>query len=179
LETRIVNVVSTADLKQSVDLAKLNKQRWGIYDLDIYPAGYIKDGDIQGKVIIFHSGKLISTGSNTIRASFHDLTHAKTLLLSVGMIEDVKLNPLVRNIVSTTSLNHKVDLFRLVREIPNVLYEPEQFPGLIYRPKSGSISILIFASGKAVIAGAKSEGEVSAANRRLQEMTLVDLNQST
>jgi len=37
------------------------------------------------------------------------------------------------------------------------MYEPEQFPGLIYRMKDPKTVLLLFASGKLVCTGAKSE----------------------
>ncbi len=42
------------------------------------------------------------------------------------------------------------------------MYEPEQFPGLIYRIQDSCVEIL-FASGKGVIAGAKSIEEINSA----------------
>ena len=40
------------------------------------------------------------------------------------------------------------------------MYEPEQFPGLIYRMKDPKVVILLFASGKLVCTGAKKENDV-------------------
>jgi transcription initiation factor TFIID TATA-box-binding protein len=160
--------VSTADLNQSVELKLLNKQSWGLYDLDIYPAGYIKDGTMRGKVTIFHTGKLISAGANNIHLSFFNLHRAKDLLMSASMVEDVNLHPQVRNIVATGDLNHKVDLLKLAVDVPYSIYEPEQFPGLMYRPKGHRFSSLIFASGKIVIAGAKTIAELSLAIKMIE-----------
>ena len=49
------------------------------------------------------------------------------------------------------------------------MYEPEQFPGLIYRMEEPKIVILIFTSGKLVITGAKKEEEIYRAATKLQE----------
>ncbi len=106
-----------------------------MYDLDIYPAGYVKDGSIRGKVTIFHTGKLISVGANNILLSFHNLDHAKELLVSAEMVGDIRLKPQVRNIVATADVGHEVDLPKLARRVPNTMYEPDQF-----QPQSGLIS---------------------------------------
>jgi transcription initiation factor TFIID TATA-box-binding protein len=156
LKSKIVNMVSTADLKQSVELALLNKEPWGRYDLDVYPAGYIKDGWIQGKVIVFHSGKLISVGTTTIKASIQDLNHAKDLLLSARMTEEILLKPQIRNIVVTADFGKQLRLERVSSALELTIYEPEQFPGVIWHPRDQPVSILVFASGKLVIAGLKS-----------------------
>ena len=49
------------------------------------------------------------------------------------------------------------------------MYEPEQFPGLVYRMDDPKVVILIFASGKLVCTGAKKEAEVPMAITKLQE----------
>jgi transcription initiation factor TFIID TATA-box-binding protein len=49
------------------------------------------------------------------------------------------------------------------------MYEPEQFPGLIYRMDEPKVVILIFASGKLVIVGAREEGDVRGAVGKLKE----------
>ena len=49
------------------------------------------------------------------------------------------------------------------------MYEPEQFPGLIYRMDDPKVVILLFASGKLVCTGAKKEAEVHRAVAILQE----------
>jgi transcription initiation factor TFIID TATA-box-binding protein len=173
LECKVVNVVSTADLQQYVDLSRLNKQSWGRYDLEFYPAGYIKDGWMQGKVTVFHTGKLISVGASSIRASLNSLNHAKGLLISAAIVEDVKLKPQVRNIVATVSLGHVLNLENLANQVRSMIYEPEVFPGGIIRSKGESTSFLIFASGKAVIAGAKSLAELRLAYQKLEEFEKV------
>jgi transcription initiation factor TFIID TATA-box-binding protein len=170
LKFRIVNVVSTADLGQEVDLSKLNKHGWGLYDLDIYPGGYIKDGWIQGKVTVFHSGKLISVGASNALASVGNLDHAKKLLVSVGLVENVILSPKIRNIVVSGDLGHKMDLEKIAKTAPNVMYEPEQFGGIIVKRKGSSVSILIFANGKVIIAGAKNEFDVRESAKLIEEM---------
>jgi transcription initiation factor TFIID TATA-box-binding protein len=54
----------------------------------------------------------------------------------------------------------KLDVPELVQKLSKTLYEPEQFPGAIYKTEEGP-TCLIFASGKIVIAGANSEVQLS------------------
>ena len=167
---QVVNVVSTADLRQYIELKALNSQTWGRYDRDIYPAGYVKDGDNQGKVTVFHTGKLISVGAKTIPASFFNLTHTKKLLLAAGMIEDAAIKPQVRNMVATVRFGHELDLASIASRAPNVIYEPEIFPGVMIKSRDESTTFLVFATGKVVIAGVKSEAELEGALRRLEKL---------
>ena len=68
----------------------------------------------------------------------------------------------MRNIVSRFDMNKKLPMETLAGTLPRSMYEPEQFPGLIYRIQ-GSCVALLFASGKGVIAGAKTVEETNSA----------------
>jgi transcription initiation factor TFIID TATA-box-binding protein len=60
--------------------------------------------------------------------------------------------------VATGEIGHSIDIERLSTKLPNIIYEPEQFPGAIYYAKElEGASILIFANGKVVFAGLKRE----------------------
>jgi TATA-box binding protein (TBP) (component of TFIID and TFIIIB) len=79
---KIQNVVSTADLSQHIDAKKLNQYQWGKYDTEICRGrcGYIKDEGMQGRVSVFFSGKMISTGGKSVSQSQWQLEHAIHLL---------------------------------------------------------------------------------------------------
>jgi len=66
----------------------------------------------------------------------------------------------VQNIVSSINLGGKVHLEKAARSLPRSMYEPEQFPGLIHRMLDPKTVILVFASGKLVCTGAKTESDV-------------------
>jgi len=78
---------------------------------------------------------------------------------------DIKNEPIVeiQNIVASANLKAGVDLERAAFLLENAMYEPEQFPGLIYRMKEPKVVLLIFSSGKVVCTGAKREEEVKEA----------------
>ncbi len=62
----------------------------------------------------------------------------------------------VENVVVFVSLNKEIPLNKLISNVENAEYEPEQFPGLIYRISEPRSAALIFSSGKIVCTGAKS-----------------------
>jgi len=66
----------------------------------------------------------------------------------------------VQNIVASINLGGRVQLEETARSLPRSMYEPEQFPGLIHRMIDPKTVILIFASGKLVCTGAKTEKDV-------------------
>jgi transcription initiation factor TFIID TATA-box-binding protein len=75
----------------------------------------------------------------------------------------------IQNVVASANLNAEVNLEIAAEQLDNVMYEPEQFPGLIYKMDDPKVVLLIFSSGKMVITGAKSEEEVAQAVKNIYE----------
>jgi transcription initiation factor TFIID TATA-box-binding protein len=71
--------------------------------------------------------------------------------------------------VASASLGGRIDLEQAVSTLRKTMYEPEQFPGLIYRMDEPKVVILIFASGNLVCTGAKEEQDVYDAVHKLHE----------
>lgn len=74
-----------------------------------------------------------------------------------------KITYKIENIVASANLAVELDLYGIAREVENVEYEPEQFPGAILKLKNPKTSLLLFKNGKLICTGAKSEGEVEKA----------------
>lgn len=75
----------------------------------------------------------------------------------------------IQNIVASASLGGMIDLEKSTYALEKTMYEPEQFPGLIYRMAVPKVVILLFASGKLVCTGAKHEEDVYTAVEKLHE----------
>ena len=109
--------------------------------------------------LIFTSGKIVCTGSKNIEDVRTVITTLAKTLKSIGF-EKVDLEPEIRiqNIVASADLKTRLSLnaVALGLGLENIEYEPEQFPGLVYRIKKPKIVVLIFSSGKLVITGGKS-----------------------
>ena len=69
----------------------------------------------------------------------------------------------VQNIVASTVFAEKLDLDVIAQSIEETEYEPEQFPGLVYRLTDPKVALLLFGSGKIVCAGARKTEDVSSA----------------
>jgi transcription initiation factor TFIID TATA-box-binding protein len=154
----IVNVVATAEASQFINLEELVYVSGFLYDTAIYRCAYLKDKKTKAKVSIFSTGKMIALGSKSYDDAKHDLNYAAKRLVKLGLISPARINVRLQNIVATGDIGHSVDIEKLSAKLPNVIYEPEQFPGAIYyaRELEGA-SILIFASGKVAIAGLRDE----------------------
>ena len=79
------------------------------------------------------------------------------------MDEQKRINFKIENIVASANLAVELDLYGIAREVDNVEYEPEQFPGAILKLREPKTSLLLFKNGKLICTGAKSEGEVEKA----------------
>jgi len=170
VKVSIVNVVATAALDQEVDLDDLGKHGEILHDSEVYGGrvAYFTPPIGKGKVSIFVSGKMISVGTKSEAEAFHALECAKAFLVEKGYVKPVVLKRLVQNIVAVADFEENVNLERLAQDY-KVIYEPEQFPGGIFRME-GQIraTVLIYASGKAVIAGLKSSKDIEPLVQKLE-----------
>ena len=169
-EIAIQNVVCTADLKQKVDIASFNEYKHLSSNLDLYRCGYVKDNTMTGRVTVFASGKLISVGTKSPEQAFEELQKAGNILKKYKLIKKFEIIPKVQNIVARFDLGKKTHLEELARTMPKSMYEPEQFPGLIFRIQDSCVA-LIFASGKGVLAGAKTISELNRGLFEVQKWT--------
>lgn len=161
-EVKIQNTVSTADLKQEIDIASFNEYEHLSSNLDLYACGYVKNNSMIGRVTVFRNGKLISVGTKSPEQAEKELRVASKILQKYKLAKSAKIIPNVRNIVSRFDLGKKLHIEILARTLPKCMYEPEQFAGLIYRIQDSCVALL-FASGKGVIVGAKSIEEINSA----------------
>lgn len=86
-----------------------------------------------------------------------------------GFVKKVKLIPKIQNIVATLNIGSRIDLNEVVTHVPKITFEPDQFPGAILRMTEGPVCLL-FASGKIVIAGSKSEDDIRNAVSNLEKL---------
>ena len=73
----------------------------------------------------------------------------------------------IENIVATVTLDQTLDLYAIETNIPNVEYNPDQFPGLVFRLEEPKVTALIFKSGKMVVTGAKSTQQLIEAVKKI------------
>jgi len=161
-EIKIQNTVVTADLKQKIDIASFNEYKYLSSNLELYRCGYVKDESMVGRVTVFGNGKLISVGTKSPEQAKKELKKTLKILQKYKLAKSTKIISQVRNIVSRFDLKRRLPIETLARTLPKSMYEPEQFPGLIYRIQDSCVALL-FASGKGVIVGAKSIEEINSA----------------
>ena len=126
--------------------------------------------------LIFNSGKMVCTGAKSEKESKRAVMKVVRELKKSGIIIVGKPDLKIQNIVASANLAGLIDLERSAYTLGRTMYEPEQFPGLIYRMDDPKVVILLFASGKLVCTGAKKEENVYEAVTKLHEtLELEDL----
>lgn len=174
-EVAIVNVVATATLDRSVDLDSLPKlfPRFISYDPEVYFAAYFKSDNMEGKVSIFSSGKMISVGTRSEEKAQLELALVGSYF-EEARIAKLKGNAKIRNIVAKVKLGFKPNLDAIYRvKGVQIIYEPEQFPGAIMSlnlSEESKATILLFSSGKLVCVGLKKRNDIDVAINRLLEI---------
>ena len=174
----IENVVASAALNQKVDLNAVVKSFPGVvYRPEQFPGLVFRLKKPKTATLIFNSGKMVCTGAKSEKESRRAVMTVVKELKKGGIIIISKPELKIQNIVASASLGGRIDLEQAVSTLGKTMYEPEQFPGLIYRMDVPKVVILIFASGKLVCTGAKKEQDVYDAvhklHGRLEEQNLI------
>jgi len=164
----IQNVVAIATLNQKVDLnAVVKGYPEAEYRPDRFPGLVFRLKRPKTGTLIFGSGKMVCTGAKSRKESLSAIMNVVKELKKCGIIILSKPSVEVVNIVASASLGGTVDLEKAVTTLGKAMYEPEQFPGLIYRMDEPKVVILVFASGSLVCTGAKKEQDVNDAVHKL------------
>jgi transcription initiation factor TFIID TATA-box-binding protein len=156
----IVNVVASTKLADAFDLLKIEAELKGAeYNKEKFPGLIYRVKAPKAAFLIFTSGKVVCTGSKNVEDVRTVIATLAKKLKSIGF-EMIDMQPEihVQNIVASADLKSDLNLnaVALGLGLENIEYEPEQFPGLVYRIKVPKVVVLIFSSGKLVITGGKS-----------------------
>ncbi|MGD0979005.1 MAG: TATA-box-binding protein [Candidatus Bathyarchaeia archaeon] len=172
----IQNVVASATLNQKVDLNAIVKSFPGVeYRPEQFPGLVFRIKRPKTATLIFTTGKMVCTGAKSEQEARRAVMTVVKELKKGGIIIISKPELKIQNIVASASLGGRIDLEQAVSSLVKTMYEPEQFPGLIYRMDEPKVVILIFASGNLVCTGAKKEQDVYDAVHKLHG-SLEELN---
>jgi len=157
----IVNVVASASVDQKLDLVDITKKFPETeYHPEQFPGLVFRLRSPKTATLIFSTGKMVCTGSKSEELAVKAVRTVVQKLRKGGIKVKKDAVVTVQNIVSSINLRGKINLEKAARTLPRSMYEPEQFPGLIHRMVDPKTVILIFASGKLVCTGAKTEADV-------------------
>ena len=143
------------------------------YNPEQFPGLVIRIKEPKTTALIFSSGNVVCTGAKTMEEVDKSIKKIIKTLEKINI--KIKIEPKIniQNIVASGNVGMDLNLNVLAMKLPNTEYEPEQFPGLVYKlgGKEGSdrATFLLFSNGKIVCTGTKSEEEVDEACRKLIE----------
>lgn len=124
-----------------------------------FPALICKNGTVNGNtMLLYKNGNFVVTGVKSREGGIAFINKMVEKLKDAG-VDVINIEYKVVNIVGTGKLDSHIDLDRFIATMENSQYEPEVFPGLIYRMDNPKSVFLIFKAGKFVIAGSRSEEE--------------------
>lgn len=171
IQVKIENMVSAITLDTKIDLKKFVKKVSGIeYNPENFPGAVFRIKEPKLAMLLFSSGKVICTGARSNKDIEIAVEQLKKKLKEGGITIRGKPQVEVQNIVSSSSVDFKVNLDKLAIECMNTEYEPEQFPGLVYRLEDPKTVMLVFRSGKMIITGAKNTKDIKIAAEKTKEM---------
>jgi len=168
----IQNVVASTGIEQELDLETLTQDITGAeFDPDNFPGLVYRTQDPKAAALIFRSGKIVCTGASSVEQVHTALDMVFDELRDLGIPFDDSPEITVQNIVSSADLGESLNLNALAigLGLEDVEYEPEQFPGLVYRMDEPEIVVLVFGSGKIVITGGKEPTDASLAVENIIE----------
>ena len=169
-EVKIENIVATVILQNQLDLNLIETKIQDVdYNPDQFPGLVYRLESPRVTVLIFKSGKMVITGAKSVNQLIHVVKKLLKVFVEQGIPIQGKPQIQIQNIVASANLKVYIDLEKAALEFENSLYEPEQFPGLIYRMDEPRVVMLIFSSGKMVITGAKMEQEVYEAVKKVTQ----------
>jgi transcription initiation factor TFIID TATA-box-binding protein len=172
IEIKIQNIVASTTFAEKLDLDVIAQSLEDAeYEPEQFPGLVYRLSDPKTATLLFRSGKANCTGAKNVEdvRKTTDIIADKLKKLGIEVYKNPEI--VVQNIVATADLGGELNLTETAQGLglDNVEYEPEQFPGLVYRIKEPRVAMLLFSSGKIVCAGARSTEDVSKAVEKLSE----------
>ncbi len=179
---KVQNIVATTSLEKDVSLTKLARTQPNTeYNPDTFPGLVLRVKQPKSAVLVFSSGNLVCTGTKSVSQVRDVVQQVIKQLKKIGVYVTIKPKIKVQNIVASGAINLDLNLNTLALELENTEYEPEQFPGLVYKLDDPTATFLLFSNGKLVCTGTKNKAQlddsmiqlnknVRAALRRIKEI---------
>ncbi len=165
-DIRIENMVASATIAEELDLAALSRVLpESKYNPEEFPGLVLHLAEPKTAALLFRSGKMVCTGGKTYEDIRRAIDMVAAMASRAGAVVHESPEIEVQNIVASSNLGSYLDLkaIALAFGLETVEYEPEQFPGLVYRLQEPRVVMLLFSSGKLVCTGGRKREQVAAA----------------
>ena len=170
-DLKVQNIVATTSLGKPVSLTKLARTQSNTeYNPEQFPGLVLRIKKPKSAVLVFSSGNLVCTGTKSVAQVKEVINQVIKQIAKIGVKITDKPKITVQNIVASGSIDLTLNLNVLALTLENTEYEPEQFPGLVYKLVDPTATFLLFSNGKLVCTGTK--------NKQQLEEAMVQLNKN-
>jgi len=171
---KVQNIVATTSLGKDIPLTKLAKTLSNTeYNPEQFPGLVLRVKKPKSAVLVFSSGNLVCTGTKSIIQVKEVIKEVIRQVKKIGVKVTITPKITVQNIVASGSIDINLNLNFLALELENTEYEPEQFPGLVYKLIEPNATFLLFSNGKLVCTGTKNrpqlEDSMLQLNKKIKE----------
>ncbi|NKE37930.1 TATA-box-binding protein [Natronococcus sp. JC468] len=177
----IENVVASSGIGQELALESLAMDLPGAdYDPEQFPGLVYRTTDPKAAALIFRSGKIVCTGAKSIEGVHESMGIVFEKLRDLQIEVEADPEIVIQNIVSSADLGRSLNLNAIAigLGLESIEYEPEQFPGLVYRLDEPDVVTLLFGSGKLVVTGGKDVDDarhaIDVIVERLEDLGLLE-----
>ncbi len=164
---KVENVVVFASLGKDISLKTVSTGLKGAeYNPNSFPGVIYRIPDPKAASLIFSSGKIVCTGARSPEFAKTAVSKIVEDMRALGIELPTDFNVGVENIVASTQIDaggKKLNLEDIAFNLENAEYEPEQFPGLVYRISDPRVAFLLFGTGKIICTGARKIEEIHTA----------------
>ncbi len=167
---KIENVVASASLGVPIKLEKLVSKLDGIeYEPEQFPGLVMRIKNPKAASLIFSSGKIVCTGAKSPTDAKKVVGIIVRRVRSIGFKIPSNYKVKLENIVASAKLPTELNLDHIAFTLENTEYEPEQFPGLVFRMSDPKVTFLLFGSGKIICTGGRSIADVKRAVEKIDK----------
>jgi transcription initiation factor TFIID TATA-box-binding protein len=179
---KIVSTMGSGSLGREVELetlvSELEEEIGDVVDANFHNPGMVtfrleEDGDAY---TIYRTGTFQIRGAESTELLTHSFDRLKKSLDEIGFdVPETKFEQVTSVFLEDIDSELHLEALAVVLGLENTEYEPEQFPGLIYRPGEYEVTLLIFASGKVIVGGTTDRSSAKSAVQHLQaQASLLD-----
>lgn len=167
---KVQNIVATTSLGKPISLTKLARTQSNTeYNPEQFPGLVLRIKEPKSAVLVFSSGNLVCTGTKSVAQVKEVIEAVIKQIAKIGVKITDKPKITVQNIVASGSIDLSLNLNILALQLENTEYEPEQFPGLVYKLVDPPATFLLFSNGKLVCTGTKNKEQLEESMRQLNK----------
>lgn len=170
-DVKVENVVVFTVLGKDIPLDKISQELTGAkYEPESFPGVIYRISDPKSAALIFSTGKIVCTGARSVE--FARIATKKVVddLRALQIDMPIEFHTNVENIVASTQIKitKKLNLEHIAYNLENSEYEPESFPGLVYRTTDPRAAFLLFGTGKIICTGARKVEDIHTALQKFK-----------